>query len=65
MLSDDTAGTDSGRIFSGSAQQEGSNQHLQRVLAGQEVDDFEGVSDDSDGFGLLSGVSAVELHGSN
>ena len=29
------------------------------------MDDFEGVSDDSDGFDFLSGISSGELHGAD
>ena len=65
LFSHNTTCTDSGGILSRSCLQQGSNKHLQRVLACKEVDDFEGVSDDSDGFGLLTSVSAVELEGSN
>ena len=44
---------------------EGSHQDLDGVLAGEEVDDFEGVPDDSDGLDLLTSVPSGELHGAN
>lgn len=41
------------------------DENLKGVSSGEEVDDLEGVSDDSDGLNLLAGVSSVELKGSN
>ena len=65
LLLDLTSGSDSGRVFSGAGQHDGSDEDLKRVSSSEEVDDFEGVSDDSDGFEFLTGVSTVELHGSD
>lgn len=40
---------------------DGSDEDFEWVSSGQEVDDFEGVSDDSDSLDFFTGVSAVEL----
>lgn len=61
LLSHHTSTADSGRIFSGACIDKSTNENFERVLASEEVNDFECVSDDSDGLGLFTGVSAVEL----
>jgi hypothetical protein len=65
LLSDDTTGTDSGGVFSGTSLDDGSDEDLKRVSSGEEMDDLEGVPHDSDGFHLFTSVSAVELEGSD
>ncbi len=65
LLSDNTSSTNSGRIFSGSGLDDGIDEDLKGVSSGEEVDDFEGVSHDSDGLNLLTSVSSVELEGSD
>lgn len=65
LLSDDTTGSNSGGIFSGTSLNDGSNKDLKRVSSGKEMDDLEGVSYDSDGLNLFTSVSAVELEGSD
>lgn len=62
LLSHDTSSTDSGRIFSGTCLQDCTNEHFEGVSAGEQVNDFESVSDDADSLHLLTSVSAVELH---
>ncbi len=44
---------------------DGLDEDFEWISSGQEVDDFEGVSDDSDGLDFLTGVSAMELKRSN
>ena len=65
LLSHGTSTTDSGGVFSGASDLDGGDEHLDGVSAGQQVDDLEGVSHNSDGLDLLTGVPAVELHGAN
>lgn len=65
LLSDNTTGTNSGGIFSGTSLNEGSNKDLKWVSSSKEMDDLEGVPHDSDGFNLFTSVSAVELEGSD
>ena len=60
-LSLDTASSsDSGGVFSGSAVADGIDDNLDGILASLELNDFQGLSHDSHGLDLLSGVSAVE-----
>ena len=49
LTTDDTGGTDTGRIFTGTGVHDGGDEHLDRVVAGDEVDQFEGLLDDVDG----------------
>ena len=44
---------------------DGFDEDFEWVSSSQKVDDFESVSDDSDGFDFLTSVSAVELKGSD
>ena len=60
-----TSSSDSGGVFSWAGKLDGSDEDFKGVSSGQKVDDFEGVSDDSDGLDFLTSVSAVELHGSD
>ena len=60
MSLDVTSLSDSGGVFSGTAVADGVEEDLERVLAGLEVDDLQGLSEHSDALGLLTGVSAVE-----
>jgi hypothetical protein len=62
LLSDNTTSTDSGRIFSGTGLKHGTNENLQRVSGSEEVNNLEGVPDDTDGFDFLTSVASVELH---
>jgi len=61
LLSGNTSRSDLGGVFSWASELDGSDEDFKWVSSGQEVDDFESVSDDSDGLDLLTGVSAVEL----
>ena len=54
-----------GGVFSGTSLEDGSDEDLEGVLSGEEVDDLEGVPHNSAGFDFLSGVSAGELHGAD
>ena len=65
LLSHGTSTTDSGGVFSGASNLDGSDEDLDGVSASQQVDDLESVSHNSDSLDLLAGVPAVELHGSN
>lgn len=65
LLSDDTTGSNSGGIFSGTSLNDGSNKDFKRVSSGKEMNDLEGVSYNSDGLNLFTSVSAVELEGSD
>merc|ERR1712083_998427 len=54
------AGTpDPSRVFSGSRVDDGVDENLKRILAGEEMDDLEAVLDDADGHELLTVVAAV------
>lgn len=59
LTTDGTLGTDTGRVFTGTSVDDGVNENLDRVLVGEEVDNFEGVGDDSDGHLLLTVVATV------
>jgi hypothetical protein len=65
LLSNHTTRANSGRIFSGTGLNNSIDEDLKRVSSREEIDDFEGVPDDSDGLHLLTGVSAVELERAN
>ena len=59
-LTTDSAGTtDSGRVFARAAVLDGVDQDLERILAGQQVNDLERVLDDAHGHELLAVVAAV------
>ena len=57
---DTSASSDSGGVFSGTAVADGVDDNLDGVFAGLELDDFEGLSHDSHGLDLLTGVATVE-----
>lgn len=59
LSSDGTGGADSGRVFTGTAVDNGVNSDLDGVLVGHQVDDLEGVGNNSDSHELLSVVAAV------
>ena len=59
---DITTFSDSGGVFSGSAVSDGIDNNLNGVFSGLEVDDFEGLSDDSHGLQFFTRVSSVEHH---
>ena len=63
LFSDDTTGSDSGGILSGSGVLHCLDKDLDGVAAGHEGDDFEGVLDDTAGEHFLTGVAAVVHHG--
>jgi hypothetical protein len=65
LFSNNTTGTNSGGIFSGTSLNDGSNEDLKRISSSKKMDDLEGVPHDSDGFNLFTSVSAVELKGSD
>ena len=65
LAADDTSGTDAGGVLTGSRVDDSINVHLDRVLAGLEVDELEGGADDVDGEDLLTGVAAGEHQGDN
>jgi len=65
LLSGNTSRSDLGGVFSWASELDGSDEDFQWVSACQKVDDFECVSDDSDGLDLFTGVSAVELEWSD
>lgn len=58
LTSDCSLGTDTGRVFTRSSVDDGINKNLNWVLVGKQVDDFESMSDDSDGH-LLSMVLSM------
>jgi hypothetical protein len=62
LFSDNTACSDSGRVFPWASLEDGIYEHLERIFSCEEMNYFEGVPDNSDGFHFLSGISAVELH---
>lgn len=59
LSSDGTLGTNSGRVLSGTGVDDSVDKNLDGVLVGEEVDDLEGVGNDSDSHELLTVVSAV------
>ena len=65
LLSDHTASTDSGGIFSWAGLHDSVDEYFKGVSSGQEVDDLKSMSDDSDGLDLLTSVSSVELKGAD
>ena len=65
LLSNNTTSSDTGGVFSWACQQQSSDQDFDRVSTGEEVNDFECMSDDSDGLDFLSSVSSWELHWAN
>ncbi len=60
-----TSSTNSGGVFSGTGLDDCVDENLKRVPSSKEVDDLEGVPDNSDGLHLLTGVPAVELEGAD
>lgn len=63
LSSDGTRRTDSGGVFSGTRVDNSVNDNLQWVLLGQNVDDLQGVLDDSDSLQLLTVVLTVHHQG--
>jgi len=59
LTTNDTSGTDTGGIFTGTTGLDGVGQDLERVLVGQQMNDLEGVLDDTDSELLLTVVAAV------
>lgn len=62
LSSDGTSGTDSGGIFSGSSLDDSFKENLEWVLSGKEVNDFKGLSEDSDCHLLFTILSVVTNH---
>ena len=60
LFSDGSSLSDSGGVLSGSSFHDGLAEDIDGVSAGHEVDDFEGLSQDSDGQHLLTAVSPRE-----
>ena len=60
---DGTSGTDTGRVFTRTAVDDGIDGDLDGVKVGEEVDDLERVLDDADGHELLAVVAAVHHEG--
>jgi hypothetical protein len=65
LLPHNTTSTDTGRVFSGTSLQDSSYEDFEGVPGSEEVNDFEGVADNTDGLDLLTGVASVELHGAD
>jgi hypothetical protein len=61
LLPHHAASSDTRGVLPGSGLHDGVDEHLERVAAGQQVDDLEGVAHDADGLHLLAGVATVEL----
>jgi hypothetical protein len=59
LTPDGSLGSDTGGVFTGTSVDNGVDENLDRVLVGQEVDDLESVSNDSDSQKLLSVVPSV------
>lgn len=62
LSSDGTSGTDSGGIFSGSSLNDSFKENLEWVGTGEEVNDFKGLSEDSDSHLLFTILSVVTNH---
>ena len=65
LLTHNTSSANSGGVLSGTSLHNGIDENLEGISSSEQVDDLEGVSDDSDGLHLLAGVSSVELEGTN
>ena len=65
LLSDHTTSSDSGGVLSGTGLDNCVDKDLEGVSSGEEVDNLESVSHNSDGLYLLTSVSAVELERSD
>ena len=65
LLSNHTTSTDSGGVLSRAGLHNSVDEDLKRVSSGKEMDDLEGVPDNTNGLDLLTSVPAVELEGSN
>ena len=63
LSSDGTGRTDSGGVFTTTRVDDGIDNNLDWVLFGQNVDNLQGVLDDSDGLQLLTVVSTVHHQG--
>lgn len=63
MSPDSSSRTDTGRVFTGTAVDDGIDSNLDRVLIRHQVDDGESVVDDAYGLQLLSVVAAVHHEG--
>ena len=63
LATDGTGGTDTGGIFAGTGVDDGINENLDGVLVREQVDDLEGVLDDTDSHQLLSVVATVHHQG--
>lgn len=59
LTTNDTGTSDAGGVLTWTGVDDGIDDHLDGVLVRQEVDDFEGVLNDSAGHQLLSGVAAL------
>lgn len=62
LLPHHTASSNSGRVLARASLQNCTHKHLQRVSACEQVDNFEGMSDDTDGLDFLTSVASMELH---
>jgi len=62
LSSDSTAGTDSGRVLSGSTLDDGLEENLEWVLSGEKVDDLKSLLENSDGHLLLTVCSSITNH---
>lgn len=63
LTTDSTGTADTGRVLTGPTVDDGVHDHLQRVLASEQVDDLEGVLDDLHSKQLFAVVAAVHHHG--
>jgi hypothetical protein len=63
LSSDGTGASDTGRVLTGPRVDDGRDKDLQRVFAGQQVHDLEGVLHNSAGHQLLAVVAAVHHQG--
>lgn len=62
LLSDHTACSDTGGVFTGSSLENSVNKHFQWVSACQQVNNFKSMSHNPDGLHFFTSISAVELH---
>ncbi len=63
MSLNNTTRSNTSGVLSSTAVGDSINNHFDRVLTGQEMDDLEGLLDDADGLELLAVVSALSHHG--
>ena len=58
LLSDHTSRTDTGAVFTGTSHKHRTHEHFKGISASEQVDDFEGLTDDPHSLNFFTGVAA-------